>query len=46
VDESKEMFDPMAMRKLFDRGYQDAVKGYKWHKEPPGLEAGQEEVGD
>jgi predicted acylesterase/phospholipase RssA len=46
MDESKEMFDPVAMRKLFDRGYQDAVNGYKWHKAPPGLEAGQEEVGD
>lgn len=37
VDESKEMFDPVVMRKLFDRGYQDAVNGYKWHKCPPGL---------
>lgn len=38
--EKKEEFDPKAMKELFDRGYQDAVKGYKWHKEPPGLEAG------
>jgi hypothetical protein len=37
-DESKEMFDPCAMRKLFRRGYDDAVKGYKWHKVPPGME--------
>jgi hypothetical protein len=37
-DESKEMFDPCAMRKLFQRGYDDAVKGYKWHKAPPGAE--------
>ncbi len=36
-DESREMFDPAAMKKLFDRGYQDAVNGYKWHKEPPGM---------
>lgn len=35
--ESKEMFDPQDMKRLFDRGYQDAVKGYKWHKTPPGL---------
>ena len=35
---SKEGFDPQAMRALFDRGYQDAVKGYKWHKAPPGME--------
>lgn len=36
--EAKEMFDPCEMRALFDRGYEDAVKGYKWHKTPPGLE--------
>lgn len=35
--DSKEMFDPQDMKRLFDRGYQDAVKGYKWHKVPPGL---------
>jgi hypothetical protein len=46
VDESKEMFDPAAMRKLFDRGYQDAVNGYKWHKAPPGLEVGEQAIGD
>ncbi|MFA5093142.1 MAG: patatin-like phospholipase family protein [Candidatus Omnitrophota bacterium] len=33
----KEEFDPKEMRALFDRGYQDAVGGYQWHKEPPGL---------
>lgn len=38
-DESKEMFDPRAMRKLFDRGYADAAGGYKWHKAPPGFES-------
>jgi predicted acylesterase/phospholipase RssA len=35
--ETKEMFDPAAMRQLFDRGYQDAANGYSWHKVPPGL---------
>ncbi len=30
-------FDPRNMRALFDKGYDDAVNGYKWHKEPPGL---------
>jgi len=35
---NKEMFDPLEMKRLFDRGYNDAVKGYKWHKAPPGLE--------
>ena len=38
VDESREMFDPAAMRKLFDRGYRDAAGGYRWHKVPPGME--------
>jgi len=36
--EGKEMFDPIEMRRLFDRGYNDAVKGYPWHKTPPGVE--------
>lgn len=35
---SKEDFDPRAMKALFDRGYQDAVKGYNWKKTPPGME--------
>jgi hypothetical protein len=34
---TKEAFDTHAMKELFDKGYQDALKGYKWHKEPPGL---------
>ena len=34
----EEMFDPKEMRRLFDRGYADAIAGYKWHKAPPGLE--------
>lgn len=34
----EEMFDPRVMKELFDRGYADAAGGYKWHKEPPGLE--------
>lgn len=33
---SKEDFDPHAMKALFDRGYSDAIKGYDWHKAPPG----------
>jgi len=37
--EDKEMFDPVQMRRLFDRGYMDAAGGYKWHKVPPGMEA-------
>jgi hypothetical protein len=35
----KEMFDKKEMQRLFKRGYDDAVNGYKWHKAPPGLEA-------
>jgi len=27
------------MKRLFKRGYDDAVVGYKWHKAPPGLVA-------
>ena len=34
----KEMFDPIDMKRLFDRGYADAAGGYQWHKTPPGLE--------
>jgi len=41
--EKKQEFDPEQMEKLFDRGYQDAVKGYKWHKAPPGMEDSAEE---
>lgn len=44
VPENKEMFDKKEMRRLFDRGYQDAVGGYKWHKEPPGLDSNPEEA--
>ncbi|HPM42273.1 MAG TPA: hypothetical protein PLV52_00355 [Candidatus Omnitrophota bacterium] len=42
--EKKQEFDPVQMRKLFDRGYQDAIKGYKWHKAPPGIENRGEEA--
>ena len=33
----KEMFDREEMQRLFKRGYDDAIAGYKWHKAPPGL---------
>jgi hypothetical protein len=42
--EKKQEFDPEQMKELFDRGYQDAIKGYKWHKVPPGLESSGEEA--
>ncbi len=35
----KEMFDREEMQRLFKRGYNDAIGGYKWHKAPPGLVA-------
>lgn len=35
----REMFDKQEMQKLFKRGYDDALEGYKWHKAPPGLGA-------
>ena len=35
----KELFDKKEMQRLFNRGYDDAVNGYKWHKTPPGYAA-------
>ncbi|MDD5195362.1 MAG: patatin-like phospholipase family protein [Candidatus Omnitrophica bacterium] len=35
----KEMLDTQEMQRLFKRGYDDAIEGYKWHKAPPGLVA-------
>jgi predicted acylesterase/phospholipase RssA len=37
--EAKEAFDPNQMKQLFEKGYQDAVDGYKWHKVPSGMES-------
>lgn len=37
VPHNKQMFDPKDMKRMFDRGYDDAVSGSAWHKEPPGL---------
>lgn len=39
VQNAKEMFDPLEMKRLFDRGYADAVGGYDWRKLPPGLDS-------
>jgi hypothetical protein len=39
----KEMFDTKEMQRLFKRGYDDAVNGYKWHKTPPGYAAEDED---
>jgi hypothetical protein len=36
---SKELFDKKEMQRLFKRGYDDAINGYKWHKTPPGYAA-------
>jgi predicted acylesterase/phospholipase RssA len=35
----KEFFDTKEMQRLFKRGYDDAINGYKWHKTPPGYAA-------
>ena len=37
IPQNKEQFDKNEMKRLFSRGYEDAKKGYQWHKEPPGL---------
>lgn len=34
---AKEMFDPVEMRRLFDRGYEDALDGYPWKRDPDEL---------
>ncbi len=34
-EEATEIFDPEYMGKLFDLGYQRALKGYTWEKVPP-----------
>lgn len=33
----REPFDPDQMKRLYGRGYQDGLKGYDWHKVPPGF---------
>jgi len=43
IPQEKEMFDKKEMRRLFDRGYQDAIKGYDWHKIPPGFDEAEKE---
>jgi len=35
----KDFFDKKEMQRLFKRGYDDAINGYKWHKTPPGYAA-------
>jgi hypothetical protein len=41
----KEFFDTKEMQRLFKRGYDDAVNGYKWRKIPPGY-AAEDEVSE
>ena len=36
-EKPKEGFDPVYMGKLYDLGYQMAIKGYPWAKFPPGF---------
>jgi hypothetical protein len=35
---SKSMFDPAYMQSLYDLAYEQGSRGYRWHKEPPGLD--------
>lgn len=37
ADEPSEGFDPVYMSKLYELGYQEAVKGYDWKSNPPGF---------
>jgi len=37
TEEASEGFDPVYMKKLFERGYQMALDGYPWKKGPPGF---------
>ena len=37
TDKPAEGFDPVYMKKLFDRGYQMSLEGYPWEKAPPGF---------
>ena len=35
IDDHHDMFEPEAMKKMFDAAYSMAVKGYPWHNQPP-----------
>ena len=37
TDKPAEGFDPVYMKKLFDRGYQMSLDGYPWEEAPPGF---------
>jgi predicted acylesterase/phospholipase RssA len=37
TEEPTEGFDPVYIKKLFDRGYQMSLEGYPWEKAPPGF---------
>jgi hypothetical protein len=39
-EEASEPFDKAYMQKLFELGYQMAIKGYPWHTSPPGYKDG------
>jgi predicted acylesterase/phospholipase RssA len=40
VAESKEAFDPVEMRRLFDIGYELGASGSAWKTDPPGMASG------
>lgn len=35
IDDHHDMFEPEAMKKMFDAAYSMAAKGYPWHNQPP-----------
>ena len=37
VSKSKELFDPVETKALFNLGFNEASKGYDWKKAPPGI---------
>lgn len=37
ADTSTQAFDPVYMTELYNVGYEMARRGYRWHKQPPGL---------
>jgi hypothetical protein len=41
----KDFFDKKEMQRLFKRGYDDAINGYKWHKTPAGYAVEDESSG-
>lgn len=37
IPKAKELFDPVEMRELFNLGFEESARGYRWRKFPPGV---------